>query len=141
MSTTAVHIGLTSDLSTSTFIESLDRFLSCRRRCSYLYTDRGTNFVGTDWYLREVYNIINEDAYTRHVKNKQIKWHFNPPATPHMGGLWEAAIKSAKSLLQMVIQDQILTYEELNKVLYRVEASINSQALVLHHPTPVILVH
>lgn len=136
MSTTAVHIELASDLSTATFIAALDRFLSRRGHSSALYSDCGTNFVGANRYLKEVYEIINSPSYIHHVTNKQITWHFNPPSAPHMGGLWEAAVKSAKSLLHRVIQDQVLTYEELNTVLTRIEASLNSRPLGSLSPDP-----
>lgn len=53
-----------------------------------------------------------------------------------MGGIWEAAVKSTKMLLKRVIQDQILTYEELNTVLHRVEASLNSRPLGLLSSDP-----
>lgn len=58
-----------------------------------------------------------------------------------MGGLWEAAVKSTKSLLQKVIQDQVLTYEELNTVLHRVEASLNSRPFGSLSPDPNDLSH
>lgn len=129
MSTTAVHMELASDLFTPTFIAALDRFIARRGHCSDFYSDCGTNFVGTQRYLREVYDVINAHPYTRHVTNMQIKWHFNPPFAPHMGGLWEAAVKSAKSLLQRTMQEQVLTYEELNTVMHRVEVTLNSRPL------------
>lgn len=45
----------------------------------------------------------------------------------HMGGLWDAAVESAKTLLRRTIHDQIFTYEELNTLFHRVEATLNSR--------------
>ena len=129
MSTTAVHVELASDLSTPTFIAALDRFLARRGHCSDMYSDCGTNFVGTQRYLAEVYDLLSSSSYTNYVTAHKITWHFNPPSAPHMGGLWEAAVKSAKTLLHRIIQNQILTYEEFNTVLHRVEATLNSRPL------------
>ena len=58
-----------------------------------------------------------------------IRWHFNPPASPHFGGLWESGIKSAKTHMARVIGSQILTYEELNTLVIHVEALLNSRPL------------
>ena len=56
-------------------------------------------------------------------------WIFNPPAAPHFGGLWEAAVKSAKRHLKRVIGDQVLTFVEYSTVLCRIEACLNSRPL------------
>ncbi|XP_008179517.1 uncharacterized protein LOC103308231 [Acyrthosiphon pisum] len=127
--TTAVHIELVSDLSTPLFIAGLNRFISRRGRCTDIYSDCGTNFVGTHRYLTEVETIIQGADFSNNVLEHQIRWHFNPPSAPHMGGIWEAAVKSTKSLLHRVIQNTVLTYEELNTVLHQVEATLNSRPL------------
>ncbi|XP_033221143.1 uncharacterized protein LOC117175543 [Belonocnema kinseyi] len=57
------------------------------------------------------------------------EWRFNPPGAPHFGGIWNAAVKSAKHHLQRVIEDTTLTYEEMNTVLVQVEACLNSRPL------------
>lgn len=46
-----------------------------------------------------------------------------------MGGLWKAAVKSAKTLLHRTIKDQTLTYEGLNTVFHQVKAVLNSHPL------------
>lgn len=67
MVTTAIHIELVSDLSTPLFIAALDRFISRRGRCSDIYSDCGTNFVGTRRYLKEIDAIIRQPNYAQHV--------------------------------------------------------------------------
>ncbi|CAI6373892.1 unnamed protein product [Macrosiphum euphorbiae] len=129
MATTAVHIELVSDLSTPLFISALSRFISRRGRCSDIHSDCGTNFVGTQKYLQNIDHILRHDTFVNHLTSHQITWHFNPPAAPHMGGLWEAAVKSTKTLLHRITNGKVLTYEELNTILHQVEATLNSRPL------------
>ncbi|XP_039285280.1 uncharacterized protein LOC120351552 [Nilaparvata lugens] len=58
-----------------------------------------------------------------------IVFHFNPPAAPHQGGLWEAAIKSIKHHLRHVIGEQILTLVEFTMLITQIEAILNSRPL------------
>ncbi|XP_034951317.1 uncharacterized protein [Chelonus insularis] len=64
------------------------------------------------------------------VANDGTSWHFNPPATPHFGGKWEAAIKSMKHHLRRVAGDIHFTYEEFTTLLIQVEAILNSRPLM-----------
>lgn len=80
-------------------------------------------------YLKEVHEILKSPTTIRYASSNQVTWHFNLPAAPHMGGLWEAAVKSAKELLRRIVQDQVLTYEELNTILHKIEATLNSRPL------------
>ncbi|XP_014207267.1 uncharacterized protein LOC106638541 [Copidosoma floridanum] len=57
------------------------------------------------------------------------QWHFNPPAAPHLGGIWESAMKSTKFHLKRVVGDQILTFVEFSTFLCRLEACLNSRPL------------
>ncbi|XP_008186006.1 uncharacterized protein LOC103310227 [Acyrthosiphon pisum] len=73
MVTTAVHIELVSDLSTQLFIAALDRFIGRRGRCSDIYSDCGTNFVGTNRYLQEVYSILKGPRCVENAVDNQIR--------------------------------------------------------------------
>lgn len=66
---------------------------------------------------------------TQATSSDRIKWHFNPLAAPHFGGLWEAAVKSTKHHLGRVIGEATLTFEELSTFLAQVEAFLNSRPL------------
>ena len=59
----------------------------------------------------------------------QCQWRFNPPAAPHFGELWEAAVKSTKYHLKRVVGNQLLTFEELTMQSARIEAVLNSRPL------------
>ncbi|XP_044760854.1 uncharacterized protein LOC123318300 [Coccinella septempunctata] len=90
-----------------------------RGSCSDLYSDQDTTFVGADRELRDLYKrsspFVND--LTNKLVNEGTKWHFNPPAAPHFGGIWEAAVKSTKHHLRRVIGAHKLTFEEFYTLL------------------------
>ncbi|XP_050527979.1 uncharacterized protein LOC126898072 [Daktulosphaira vitifoliae] len=127
MSTKAVHLEVVLDLSTKAFMAAMDRFVSRRGLPVSIYSDCGTNFIGAANHLHQLVNDpANRDQIT---KNIHCIWHFNPPSAPHFGGLWEAAVKSTKSLLVRTMGSHIWTLEEFCTLLCRVEAALNSRPL------------
>lgn len=131
MSTKAVHIELTSDLSTESFKGALDRFVARRGLCLRIYSDRGGNFVGAASDQKEIAEFLKNSApqITDFLSSKEIEYHFNPAKAPWMGGLWESAIKCAKRHLFKITANKSLTYEEMLTFLTRVEATLNSRPL------------
>ncbi|XP_060882006.1 uncharacterized protein LOC132953650 [Metopolophium dirhodum] len=128
MTTKAVHLEPVSALSTEAFRLTLDRFVARRGLPLSIYSDCGTNFVGAARQLRQLVNHPDtRDQLSGHIA---CEWHFNPPGAPHFGGIWEAAVKSAKSLLLRAMNSQVWTLEEFTTVLCRVEAALNSRPLV-----------
>ena len=131
--TKAVHLELVSDLTTDGFIGALRRFISRRGRCKNLYCDNATNFVGARNQLEELKETIHskkaQELITRYSSDQGINFKFIPPRAPHFGGLWEAAVKSAKHLLIKIISNASLTYEELETVIIEAEAILNSRPL------------
>ncbi|KAF0705087.1 Integrase catalytic domain-containing protein, partial [Aphis craccivora] len=59
------------------------------------------------------------------------RWHFNPPAAPHFGGLWEAAVKSMKTHFKRVIGTQLLTFEEMCTITQRIESILNYLLIII----------
>ncbi|GFT08111.1 integrase catalytic domain-containing protein [Trichonephila clavipes] len=95
--TRAIHLELVTDFSVDVFIAALKRFISHRGKCSDIYSDCGSNFVGARCKLMEFEKLAKSDKYNQNVSkfltDNGIKWHQNVPGAPHMGGVWEAGIK------------------------------------------------
>lgn len=139
MVTRAIHIEVVSDLTAKGFIAAFRRFTSRRGHCKDLYSDNGTNFVGAEKELREMFDkakseLPNEIAQALTLEN--TTWHFIPPHAPNFGGLWEAGVRCIKTHLRKVIGNSTLTYEELSTLLSQVEACLNSRPISLLSDDP-----
>lgn len=58
-----------------------------------------------------------------------LEWSFIPPHAPHMGGLWEAAVKSFKFHFRRIMSSHRCTFEEFATILARIEGVLNSRPI------------
>ena len=129
MATKAVHLELASEMTSSCFVAAFTRFISRRGLVRHMYSDCGTNFVGAQRELNFTTSRPFQQDIQTATQSENIEWHFNPPSSPHFGGLWEAGVKSTKSHLKKIVGSSVLTYEEYLTVLTQVEACLNSRPL------------
>ncbi|XP_053949452.1 uncharacterized protein LOC128857733 [Anastrepha ludens] len=132
-STKACHLELTQDLSTSSFLAALKRFICTRGKPHTIWSDNATNFVGAKNELQELSQLFSSNSHNTEVTNQcnleGISWKFIPPRSPHFGGLWEAAVKSAKFHFLRTVGLSILTFEELRTLVCEIGAIVNSRPL------------
>ncbi|CAH4036113.1 unnamed protein product [Pieris brassicae] len=133
MATKAVHLEVVSDLTTSAFLAALKRMAARRGTPEHIYSDNGTNFIGANRVLDSGYDelkrVFAEEQFATTITDMEINWHFNAPAWPSAGGLWEAAVKSLKAHTKKVIGDQKFTYEELSTLVAQLETCLNTRPL------------
>ena len=135
-STKAIHLEATSDLSTATFLSAFQRFIS-RRGCPlHIHSDNGTNFVGASKILAKEFLLNSKSAIENKYAHQNVQWHFIPPGAPHMGGLWEAGVKSFKSHIRKIAGPMKYTFEELSTLLAQIEACLNSRPLAPQSQDP-----
>lgn len=89
-----------------------------------VYSDHGTNFVGANKELGEIYKLFDKDAFRKEVGDsaisKRIEWLFNPPLSSHFGGIWEAAAKCSKHHLKRIVKSHFI-YEQLSTLLIEIK--------------------
>ncbi|XP_037810628.1 uncharacterized protein LOC119602902 [Lucilia sericata] len=130
--TKAIHLEAVSDLTTTAFLASLARFIARRGCPSCVYSDNGRNFVGAskeidanfEKHIKDLRDIVVEK-----YGHQRLKWHFIPAAAPHMGGLWEAGVKSFKMHFKKMAGQLKYTFEEFSTLLATIEACLNSRPL------------
>uniref|UniRef100_A0A182YRW2 Integrase catalytic domain-containing protein n=1 Tax=Anopheles stephensi TaxID=30069 RepID=A0A182YRW2_ANOST len=122
----AVHLEVASELTTQSCMMAIRRFV-CRRGWPMEFlSDNGTNFQGAS---KLIVTAIDEDCADQ-MTNARTKWTFNPPAAPHMGGVWERLVRSVKDVLKALDDGRRLTDEILQTSVLEAEDIINSRPLV-----------
>ncbi|BES94226.1 Retrotransposon protein [Nesidiocoris tenuis] len=137
----AIHLEIVMDLSTDGFLQCLERFMGRRGVPSVIWSDNGRNFVGAANLLRKIRQSSSQDdclenSVTERMANRGVEWKFIPPRAPHFGGLWEAAVKSAKRLIKVNLRDHTPTLQTFSTIVVRIEAILNSRPLVYQNASP-----
>lgn len=131
-STRAIHLESCSELTSEAFLATFDRFVGRRGLPAKVFSDNGTNFVGASRALQREYRQFLQKS-EEHIVNKfglhGFTWNFIPPHAPHMGGLWEAGVKSMKSHMRKTAGNIKFTFEEFTTLLVRIESVLNSRPL------------
>lgn len=109
----AVHIEVCLDMSATKFLEAFQRFISGHGMPATMFSDNAKTFVTASTTLSK----------------RSVEWRFIPPRTPHKGGFWEAAVKSAKSLLLRATNGQIQTVQSYIMLFTEIEGIMNSRPI------------
>ncbi|XP_068141133.1 uncharacterized protein [Drosophila tropicalis] len=123
----AVHIELACSLDTASCIMCIRNFINRRGTPREIYSDNGTNFKAAEKIICDKAQTINFNAVQPAFDD--IKWKFNPPAAPHMGGAWERLVRSVKTVLYAICPARKFTSEGLQSALWEVEFILNSRPL------------
>ena len=102
LTTRAVHMEVCERPDVESFLAAFERFVSLRNKPVDVYCDAGTTNVGSS---KEIRRLFAKHAVTiRHrMFEKGVEFHFNPTATPHWGGSYERAIRTARKCMKPAI--------------------------------------
>ncbi|XP_026094281.1 uncharacterized protein LOC113066585 [Carassius auratus] len=131
MCSRAVHLEVLDDLSTDAFLNALRCLIAIRGNVSQLYSDQGTNFVGAKGEFLKLMKGMDQER----VKEFGCTFIMNPPASSHMGGVWERQIRTVRSVLTSILDKSAarLDSSSLRTFMYEVMAIVNSRPLTSEH--------
>jgi len=134
LTTRAVHLEVAHSMTADSFINAFRRFICRRTKPNTVLSDNGTNLVGAEKELRQALKDFNHKYVEEKLRQKGIRWKFNPPTASHFGGIWERLIRSTRKILSMLLQQQTVTDETLLTLFAEVECILNSRPL-----TPIVI--
>ena len=131
MTTRAVHVEKLNSLDADSFINAFRRFIARRGIPEGVFSDNGTNLVAGEKELRHAFEeILASPKLNAYSVTKGIEWRFIPPASPHMGGVWERMVGLMKRVLMSVLRGTSrLSDEVLETIFCEAEAVVNGRPL------------
>ncbi|XP_061717583.1 uncharacterized protein LOC133525312 [Cydia pomonella] len=132
LTTRALHLEVVNSLTADSAIMSLRRFIARRGSPTTIFSDNGTNFVGSSRELR----TLHDNSVINYATNHKIDWRFIPPASPFMGGAWERLVRTVKAALRSCLTNRSLKEEVLSTLLLEAESIVNSRPLTYVPSSP-----
>lgn len=130
MTTRMIHIECVSDLTTNKFLWALARLASIYQMPELMFSDNAKTFKGANNELKDVLESWKSPELENFITGKGMRWKFITPRAPNQGGLWEAAVKSAKHHMKRMLNGHIFTFERMQTLFAKISAVLNSRPLV-----------
>ena len=136
MASRAIHLGTSNSLDTDSYINALRRFISPRGPIRQPRSEQGTNFVGALKELAEALGEMDQERIKAKLLEEQCDWFsfkMNVPAASHMGGVWERQIRTVRSVLSSLLNNngRQLDDESLSTLTCEAEAIVNGRPLTV----------
>ena len=128
-SSRAVHCDLSPNYSMDSFLQTLRRFTSLRGFPAEIWSDCGTQLVAANKELRDAVKGFDQEKIREYGAEKGLQWHFSPPGAPWYNGCVEALVKSVKKALKVAVGSQVLSFPELQCVLFEVSNVVNERPI------------
>lgn len=127
--TRALHLELTTDLSTDRFLMALQRFVGRRGLPHTIYSDNGQTFHAANKELKEFGSVLLDPRTHQYLAHHNVTWKFIPPRAAWWGGWWERMVGSVKRCLRKTLGKLQTDEEQTNTLLVSIEAALNSRPL------------
>ena len=121
----AVHLDLATDYSTEAFLLAVRRFIAIRGCPIKIRSDRGTQLVAANKEMKEVVKGHVQEMIQDFGSANSIDWEFSSSDEPWQNGCAEALVKSAKKAITIAIGSQVLSFSEMQTVLYECANLLN----------------
>ena len=126
----AVYIDLAEGYDVGSFLMVLRRFVSIRGYPRKMISDAGTQLVAAGKELRDVVHSWDWDGIHEFGKTSGMDWETTKSAdAPWENGCSEALIRSTKLCLETAIGSSVMTYSELQTVLFEVSNLLNERPI------------
>ncbi|XP_053376547.1 uncharacterized protein LOC123535785 [Mercenaria mercenaria] len=129
--TRAIHLEMVQDMSSEEFILALKRFISLRGQPTEIISDNAMQFKSASKALNTVWKRVLKSTDVQNFSaNSDIKWSFIVELAPWMGGFYERLVSLVKRALRKSLGKKLLTLIQLQTLLKKVEAVVNTRPLV-----------
>ncbi len=120
--TGVIHLDMLYDMSETSFLKSLERFVSRHLKPKVIYCDLGTNFVGGSNTMKRIWEKAERALDT-------VEFRFAPGEAPNFMGLVERVVGMVKRALRPILKDRVINDEDLYTYFTMVEKIINDRPL------------
>lgn len=126
----AVHIDLMEGYDTNSFLSTFRRFVSVRGYPHTIHSDMGTQLTAASKEIRDMTEKWNINQISKYGIHQGTTWSFNKSANaPWQNGACESLIKSMKRLLGISVGENVLSFGELQTVLFEVANLLNERPI------------
>ena len=134
----AVYIDIAAEATTDSFIQVLRRFATHHGWPKKVFSDGAKHLVSASKELQEQINELNKDEIQHFGRQNRFDfhWKFSPADSPWYNGTAESLIKSAKKALEVVVGESVLSFSELQTVMFEAAQLINQRPIGLLPGSP-----